>query len=137
MKVAVVGATGAVGQELLSILEERKFPVQELVPFTSARSEGKEISFNGKPYRCRTLKKGCFEGIDIAFFDASDAVSKEWVPQAAEAGAWVVDNSATFRLDDDILLLVPEVNGHLLEKKLREANLNSSLQVGVDSRELA
>jgi aspartate-semialdehyde dehydrogenase len=120
MKVAVVGATGAVGKELLSILEERKFPVTELVPFASARSEGKSISFNGKSYPCRTLKKGCFTGVDIAFFDASDAISKEWVPQAAEAGTWVVDNSATFRLDDDVLLLVPEVNGDRLTARLKK-----------------
>src|SRR4051794_38248496 len=117
MKIAVVGATGAVGKELLSILEDRKFPVTELVAFASSRSEGNGIQFNGKTTLCRVLKKGCFEGVDIAFFDASDAISKDWVPQAAEAGAWVVDNSATFRLDDDVLLLVPEVNGHLLEAR--------------------
>ena len=117
-KVAVVGATGAVGQQLLSILESRKFPVRELVPFASQRSEGKEVRFAGKSYKCEVMKPGCFNGIDFAFFDASDAVSKEWIPQAAESGAWAIDNSATFRLDDDILLLVPEVNGELLQKKL-------------------
>lgn len=124
MRVAVVGATGAVGKELLAILEDRKFPISELVPFASARSEGKGISFNGKTYRCQALKKGCFAGVDIAFFDASDAVSKEWVPEAAEAGAWVIDNSATFRLDDDVLLLVPEVNGHLLQARLKKGAKN-------------
>jgi aspartate-semialdehyde dehydrogenase len=126
MKVAVVGATGAVGKELISILEARNFPVTELVPFASARSEGKAIELGGKSYRCQTLKKGCFDGIDIAFFDASDAVSKEWSPQAAESGAWVVDNSATFRLDDDILLLVPEVNGELLKARLKKGVKNLS-----------
>ena len=119
MRVAVVGATGAVGKMLLTILAERRFPVTELVPFASERSEGKAIEYGGKQYRCQVLKKGCFAGIDMAFFDASDAISKEWVPEAAEAGAWVVDNSATFRLDDDILLLVPEVNGHLLAERLK------------------
>lgn len=124
MKIAVVGATGAVGKVLLSILQSRKFPVTELVPFASARSEGKEIPFNGKPYRCRALTPGCFDGVDIAFFDASDAISKEWVPQAAASGAWVVDNSATFRLDDDVLLLVPEVNGELLDARLKKGVKN-------------
>ncbi len=119
IKVAVVGATGAVGKELLSILENRKFPIKELVLFASNRSDGKVISWNGKAHRCKSLQKGCFDGVDIAFFDASDAVSKEWVPQAAESGAWVVDNSAAFRMDEDILLIVPEVNGDLLEARLK------------------
>lgn len=123
-KIAVVGATGAVGRELLSILEARRFPVKELIVFASERSEGKTISWNGKVHRCRTLQKGCFDGVDIAFFDASDAISKDWVPHAAEAGTWVVDNSATFRLEDDYLLLVPEVNGHLLEAKLKSKSKN-------------
>ncbi|MFL5812512.1 MAG: aspartate-semialdehyde dehydrogenase [Bdellovibrionia bacterium] len=121
LKVAVVGATGAVGKELISILQERSFPVGELVPFASPRSLGKPIELNGKEYPCQVLKAGCFEGIDIAFFDASDAISKEWVPQAVEAGAWVVDNSATFRMEEDVLLLVPEVNGDLLEARLQES----------------
>jgi aspartate-semialdehyde dehydrogenase len=119
LRVAVVGATGAVGKELLSILEARKFPVGELVPFASARSKGREFQFAGRKYACRVLEAGCFEGIDIAFFDASDAISKEWVLQAAESGAWVVDNSATFRYEADSLLLVPEVNGELLTQRLK------------------
>lgn len=120
LKVAVVGATGAVGKQLLAILEERKFPVKDLVLFASPRSEGKKMQWKGKDYTCQSLKPGCFDGVQIAFFDASDAISKEWVPQAAVSGAWVVDNSSTFRLDDDILLLVPEVNGHLLEERLKK-----------------
>jgi aspartate-semialdehyde dehydrogenase len=119
LKVAVVGATGAVGRELLGVLEKRKFPISHLIPFASPRSEGRGIQFKGKTHRCQSLKKGCFEGIQMAFFDASDAVSKEWVPEAAAGGAWVVDNSATFRLEQDVLLLVPEVNGELLEERLR------------------
>ena len=118
LKIAVVGATGAVGKQLLAVLEQRKFPVRELLPFASARSEGKEIRLGGKPFSCRVLKPGCFAGVDLAFFDASDAVSREWVPQAAAAGAWVVDNSATFRLEPASLLLVPEVNGELLQNRL-------------------
>ncbi len=116
LKIAIVGATGAVGQELLKILDERKFPVSELKLFASARSVGKVIHWKGQSYTCLSLEKNCFSGSEIVFFDASDAVSKEWVPQAAESGAWVVDNSATFRMEKDVLLLVPEVNGGELEK---------------------
>lgn len=114
LKVAVVGATGAVGRVLLSILEERGFPVEELIPFASSRSEGKPVHFANREFRAQVLKPGCFQGVDLVFFDASDAVSKEWVPQAADAGAWVIDNSATFRMEPDIPLVVPEVNGGLL-----------------------
>jgi aspartate-semialdehyde dehydrogenase len=121
LKVAVVGATGAVGKELLAILESRKFPVGELVVFASRRSLGRTIFWKEKSHRCKVLEKGCFEGVDIAFFDASDAVSKEWVPKAAQVGAWVIDNSSTFRLEKDILLIVPEVNGELLENYLKTA----------------
>jgi aspartate-semialdehyde dehydrogenase len=122
LKVAVVGATGAVGQQLLSILESRKFPVGELIPFASSRSVGKKIAFAGQGFECRALQKGCFEGMDIAFFDASDAISKEWAPEAARAGAWVVDNAATFRMLPEGLLIVPEVNGHLLDQRLASSH---------------
>ena len=125
LNVAIVGATGAVGQELLSILKARSFPVKSLELFSSSRSEGKVISWNGSQYTCKSLKKGCFEGIQIVFFDASDAVSKEWVPQAAAAGAWVVDNSASFRMEKDIFLVVPEVNGDLIEKKFKNSSMES------------
>jgi aspartate-semialdehyde dehydrogenase len=102
------------------VLEQRKFPVGELVPFASARSDGKALRYAGREFRCRALKPGCFEGIDIVFFDASDAVSKEWVKSAAEAGAWVVDNSATHRMDQDIPLIVPEVNAARIEERIRK-----------------
>jgi aspartate-semialdehyde dehydrogenase len=121
LRVAVVGATGAVGRELFCILEDRRFPAAELIPFASERSVGKELRFAGKPVVCQPLKPGCFQGIDVVFFDASDAVSKQWVPEAAQAGAWVIDNSAAFRLDDDVPLLVPEVNGHLLDQAISRA----------------
>ncbi len=123
LRIAVVGATGAVGQQLLRILDERQFPVSELSLFASARSVGKKIEWRGQSYTCKSLEKNCFQGVQIAFFDASDAVSKEWVPQAASAGAWVVDNSATFRLDSDVLLTVPEVNGELLEARIKSKPL--------------
>jgi aspartate-semialdehyde dehydrogenase len=124
LKIAIVGATGAVGRELLKILDQRKFPIEELTLFASPRSEGKLVQFQGKAHHLKAMTKGCFNGIDMAFFDASDAVSKEWVPEAAGAGAWVVDNSATYRMDDDCLLLVPEVNGHLLEKQVKKNSGN-------------
>lgn len=111
LKVAVVGASGAVGLTLLSILGERSFPVEELRPFASPRSKGKSVKFEGHDLPLQTLHKGCFHSIDLAFFDASDEVSREWVPEAVQAGAWVVDNSGAFRRAHDIPLLVPEVNG--------------------------
>ena len=119
--VAVVGATGAVGKQLLSILSERNFPIRKLTLFSSSRSIGKVIEWKGERLTCQVLKPGCFSDVQIAFFDASDAVSKEWVPHAVESGAWVIDNSATFRMDDHVPLLVPEVNGHLLDEKLVQA----------------
>lgn len=120
LKIAVVGATGAVGRELFSILKERSYPIRELIPFASSRSVGKTLQYNGQSVVCRELKPGCFQGVDLAFFDASDAVSKEWVPHAAEAGAWVIDNSATFRMDPNVPLVVPEVNGDLLKSRFRD-----------------
>jgi len=122
LKVGIVGATGAVGQQLLKILESRQFPVSELKLFASARSLGKSVRWKNQSHSCLNLEKGCFLGTDLVFFDASDAVSKEWAPQAAEAGAWVVDNSATFRMERDVLLIVPEVNGVELEQRIRAKN---------------
>jgi len=116
-RVAVVGATGAVGQQLLSILAARKFPVTDLIAFASARSLGKDLQYAGRKVPCQVMKPGCFDGIDFAFFDASDAVSKEWVPQAAASGAWTIDNSATFRMDPQVPLVVPEVNGHEIKRR--------------------
>jgi aspartate-semialdehyde dehydrogenase len=128
-KVAVVGATGAVGKEMLEVLRSRRFPVSELVLFASPRSEGKEIRFNDKSYRCQVLKPGCFAKSQIAFFDASDEISKEWSHQAADEGAWVVDNSATYRMDETVPLLVPEVNGDLLKAKLQSAKLSAKERI--------
>lgn len=116
LNIAVVGATGAVGKAMLSILASRKFPIQRLVCFASERSLGKELNCGDLISRCEVMRPGCFAGIDIAFFDASDAISKEWVPQAAQAGAWVIDNSATFRMDPQTALIVPEVNPERLEE---------------------
>ena len=95
--VAVVGATGAVGQTLLSILQEREFPVGALKLFASNRSQGREIEFQGRKWICETLQSGCFEGVDFCFFDAGDEVSRQWVREASEAGAWVIDHCAATR----------------------------------------
>ena len=125
-RVGVVGATGAVGRVLLDVLETRKFSVSELVPFASGRSVGKEVRFAGQAWKCRPLEAGCFDGLDWVFFDASDAVSRDWVPQAARAGAWVVDNSAAFRMDTDVPLLVPELNGHLIDRAWKQVHEGSA-----------
>src|ERR1700754_5144875 len=113
-KVAMVGATGAVGETLLSILAERDFPVSELVPLASERSAGGTVDFNGKPYVVQDLAKYDFNGVDIAFFSAGGSVSREHAPRAAAAGAVVIDNTSEYRYQDDIPLVVSEVNPHAI-----------------------
>ncbi len=113
--VAVVGATGAVGNEMISILEARDFPVKELRLFASERSEGKTIDFHGKPVTVRTLGEDVFEGIDIALFSAGGDRSKHFAPIAAKAGCVVIDNSSAWRMDPEVPLVVPEVNAHDLK----------------------
>ncbi|HXE67366.1 MAG TPA: aspartate-semialdehyde dehydrogenase [Rhodanobacteraceae bacterium] len=112
--VAMVGATGAVGEALLSILKEREFPVGELVPLASERSAGETLGFGGKQVTVRELAKHDFAGIDIAFFSAGGSVSREHVPRAAAAGAVVIDNTSEFRYVDDVPLVVSEVNPHAI-----------------------
>ncbi len=109
-KVAVVGATGMVGQEMLRVLEQRKFPVSELVPVASTRSAGKTVRFNGHEIPVRALNKDVFAGVDVALFSAGGSISKEWCPVAAAAGAIVIDNSSAWRRDPEVPLVVPEVN---------------------------
>ena len=109
-KVAMAGATGAVGEALLSILAERRFPVSELVPLASERSAGEKIEFAGKRVTVRNLAEHDFGGVDIAFFSAGGKVSREHAPRAAAAGAVVIDNTSEFRYQDDIPLVVSEVN---------------------------
>ncbi|NPA32827.1 MAG: aspartate-semialdehyde dehydrogenase [Aquificae bacterium] len=110
-RVAIVGATGEVGRAFLRVLEERNFPVDELVLFASERSAGKRLTFKGEEYTVRDLsKEGSFKGIDIALFSAGGSVSKEWAPKFAKDGAVVVDNSSAWRMDPDVPLVVPEVN---------------------------
>ncbi|MDX8395858.1 MAG: aspartate-semialdehyde dehydrogenase [Mariprofundaceae bacterium] len=114
-RVAVVGATGAVGQVMLEILAERKFPVSELIPVASSRSAGSKVEFNGKDYVVQDLNGFDPEGVDIALFSAGGNTSKEHASRFAEAGCYVVDNSSAWRMDPEVALVVPEVNPHALE----------------------
>ncbi len=108
--VAVVGATGAVGTEMIAILEQRDFPVAELRPLASSRSTGRTVTFRGKQVPVAELTKDAFGGTDIALFSAGGARSKEFAPAAVKAGAVVVDNTSHFRMEPDVPLVVPEVN---------------------------
>lgn len=110
--VAVVGATGAVGNEMISILEERNFPIEKLRLFASERSEGKTLQFEGSEIPVEALKEDSFNGIDIALFSAGAERSKIWAPIAAKAGCVVIDNSSQWRMDPEVPLIVPEVNAH-------------------------
>jgi aspartate-semialdehyde dehydrogenase len=113
--VAVVGATGAVGSTMLRVLEERGFPVTELRPLASARSEGRAIDYLGQDRTVRTLTADAFEGIQIALFSAGSSRAKEFAPAAVAAGAVVIDNSSAYRMDPTVPLVVPEVNEEALE----------------------
>jgi len=108
--VAVVGATGAVGNAMMAILEERKFPVNNLILLASERSEGKRLKFRGEPIVVRKLTHSSFENIDIALFSAGATRSKEFAPLAVKADVVVIDNSSAFRMQDNVPLVVPEVN---------------------------
>ncbi len=110
--VAVVGATGAVGNEMISILEERNFPVGKLTLLASERSLGKEISFRGQAYPVQVLGENSFPGVEIGLFSAGGGISQKYAPIAASAGCVVIDNTSAFRMDPDIPLVVPEVNPH-------------------------
>ncbi|MCL9820390.1 aspartate-semialdehyde dehydrogenase [Helicobacter sp. 14348-15] len=129
--VAVVGATGAVGEEIFKILEERNFPINKLVPLASARSVGREITYKDEAYKVKELTHSVFEEeeIEIAFFSAGGSVSAEFAPSAARAGAVVIDNTSHFRMQKDVPLVVPEVNPQdivLWEKAGIIANPNCS-----------
>ena len=108
--VAVVGATGAVGIEMIKTLQKRQFPVGGLTLLASARSAGKKLSFQGTDTKVRELSKDSFSGIDVALFSAGSSISKEYAPIAARAGCVVVDNSSAFRMDDNVPLVIPEIN---------------------------
>ena len=112
LHVAIVGATGAVGVELLSVLTRREFPVSRLTLLASARSAGKKLEFKGEQLPVQELRdEGSFDGVDVALFSAGASISKKFAPLAVQAGAVVVDNSSAFRMDENVPLVVPEING--------------------------
>jgi len=116
MKVAVVGATGLVGSIMLKVLEERNFPVTELIPVASQKSVGKELTFKGKSYKVVGMLDAINKKPNVALFSAGASTSKEWAPKFAEAGTFVIDNSSAWRMDSTKKLVVPEINAHLLTK---------------------
>jgi len=127
MKVAVVGATGLVGSEMLTVLAARNFPVTELIPVASERSKGKEIQFKGKPYKVVTPDEAIALKPDVALFSAGGSTSLIYAPKFAEAGITVIDNSSAWRMDPTKKLVVPEVNGEVLTAEDRIiANPNCS-----------
>lgn len=112
--VAVAGATGAVGNEMLQILEEQEFPVASLKLLASSRSVGKTLDFRGESLHVKELREDSFEGVDIALFSAGAAASRQFAPAAAESGCVVIDNSSSWRMDPEVPLVVPEVNPHAI-----------------------
>src|SRR5688572_8189781 len=128
-KVAVVGATGNVGREMLDILAERRFPADEVVAVASRRSQGVDVSFGDKTLKCRALEHQDFSKTDICLMSAGGEISKEWSPKIAAQGAVVIDNSSAWRYDADVPLIVPEVNADAISgytKKNIIANPNCS-----------
>ena len=126
--VAIVGATGAVGREMLVCLEERNFPLSQLTLLASARSAGQTMTFRNKDITVQELTEKSFEGIDIALFSAGGGISLEYAPIAAAAGCVVIDNSSAFRMDEDVPLVVPEINPEAAANRPRQiiANPNCS-----------
>lgn len=116
MKIAVVGATGMVGEVMLKVLEERQFPVKELIPVASEKSVGKQVLFKGKSYTVVNLSEAVSLKPDIALFSAGGNTSLEWAPKFAAIGTTVIDNSSAWRMDQDKKLIVPEINAHNLTK---------------------
>src|SRR6201987_4909557 len=128
-KVAVVGATGNVGREMLNILDERKFPADEVVALASRRSVGVEVSYGDRILKVKALEHYDFSDVDICLMSAGGLVSKEWSPKIAAQGAVVIDNSSAWRMDPDVPLIVPEVNADAVKgfsKKNIIANPNCS-----------
>src|ERR1700676_1268097 len=128
-KVALVGATGNVGREMLNILDERKFPADEVVALASRRSMGVEVSYGDRTLKCKALENYDFSDVDICLMSAGGAVSLEWSPRIGAAGAVVIDNSSAWRMDPDVPLIVPEVNADAVvgfSKKNIIANPNCS-----------
>jgi aspartate-semialdehyde dehydrogenase len=119
VRIAILGATGAVGRTMLEVLEERDFPVTELVPLASERSRGQKIRWRGREWEVGVPEPGVFRGCTVALFSAGGARSREWAPVAAAEGAVVVDNSSAWRLDPEVPLVVPEVNAHRIAHRPR------------------
>jgi len=117
IKIGVVGATGVVGETFLSLIDERKFPASEIRLFASEASVGLTRKCRGQEWPVQTLKEGCFDGLDLVFFSSGEDISETWAPKAVEAGAYAVDNSSAFRMNDKFPLVVPEVNGDLIPSK--------------------
>ena len=117
MKVAVVGATGLVGTVMLKVLEERNFPITELIPVASERSVGKKVTYNGKDYEIVGLSTAVEMKPDVALFSAGGSTSTEWAPKFADAGVTVIDNSSAWRMDPTKKLVVPEINASSLTKE--------------------
>ena len=127
LKIAILGVTGAVGQELLAILEERKFPFAELKMLASGRSAGKKIKFMGKTYDVEEATQDSFKGLDLVLASAGGSISKALAPYAVKAGALVVDNTSAFRMDPEVPLVIPEINpGDIAKNKGIIANPNCS-----------
>src|SRR5213594_68576 len=115
-KVAVVGATGNVGREMLNILAERRFPADEVVALASRKSMGVDVSYGDTTLKCKALDHYDFSDVDICLMSAGSAVSKEWAPKIAAGGAVVIDNSSYWRTDADVPLIVPEVNADAIAR---------------------
>ena len=133
MKVAVVGATGLVGTKMMQVLEQRNFPVTELLPVASERSVGKEVSFKGKTYKVISMQQAIDEKPEVAIFSAGGGTSLEWAPKFAAAGITVIDNSSAWRMDPTKKLVVPEINASVLtseDKILANPNC-STIQMAV------
>jgi aspartate-semialdehyde dehydrogenase len=115
MKLAIVGVTGLVGQEILRVLEERNFQFDELLPVASAKNVGKSIQYKGKQYAIKSMEEAVASAPDVAIFSAGGGVSLDWAPKFAEVGTIVIDNSSAWRMDPSKKLIVPEINGHELK----------------------
>jgi aspartate-semialdehyde dehydrogenase len=131
-RIGIVGVTGAVGQELLSLMAKRNFPVSELRPLASARSAGSKINYGGKDWTVQEAKPEAFEGLDFAIFSAGGSVSLALAPEAVKRGVIVIDNSSAFRMYPDVPLVVPEINPEALDNhKGIIANPNCSTAIAL------
>ena len=135
-KVAVVGATGNVGREMLSVLAERKFPASEVVALASTRSIGTEVSFGDGTLKVKALDYYDFKGTDICLMSAGGTVSKEWSPKIAAAGAIVIDNSSHWRMDRQVPLVVPEVNADALDGGIKKGIIEQADMVAVNKADV-